>query len=340
MARRALVAMLVVGVAALGLAAAALAAPGGIGPPDPETDSGRAINTVYWVVFAACAVVFVLIESALLLFVFRFRRRGRIGDELEGPQIHGNTRLEVIWTIIPAAALAAIAVFVFVKTPSVLASDTESEDPLRVRVEAHQFYWQYEYENGAISLDTLRIPVDRPVELSLITWDVNHSWWVPALTGKRDAIAGRKNVLRFTPTRIGRYEGACAELCGVQHAVMHTRVEVLSSRAFDNWLDSARGAEARALGKQEWDAVCAKCHGLSGEGDVGPAIAGNGTLMNRQALIRLLSEGQDTAEIPDYMPAVGLGWDGRQYDALVAYIRATPELREPPQTPEGATGGG
>jgi cytochrome c oxidase subunit II len=338
MARRALVAMLVAGAAALALTTVALAAPGGIGPPTPETDSGRAISTVYWVVFAACAVVFVVIESALLLFIFRFRRRAGVAEDAEGPQIHGNTRLEVIWTIIPAVALAAIAVFVFVRTPAVLASETEDQNPLRVRVEAHQFYWQYEYENGVVSLDTLRIPVGRPVELSIITWDVNHSWWVPALTGKRDAIAGHKNILRFTPTREGEYQGECAELCGVQHAVMHTTVAVLGRSAFDAWLDSARGADPESLGKQEWDSVCAKCHGLSGEGDVGPAIAGNGTLTNRQALIGLLSEGQDTTQFPDYMPAVGRGWDGRQYDALIAYIRATPELREAPA--QEATGGG
>src|SRR5947208_409491 len=105
MPRRPLVALSLALVLTLAWTGAALAAPGGIGPPTPETDSGRAISQIYWVVFAICAVVFVVVESALVLFVIRFRRRGGTPAEAEGPQIHGNTRLEVIWTIIPALIL-------------------------------------------------------------------------------------------------------------------------------------------------------------------------------------------------------------------------------------------
>jgi cytochrome c oxidase subunit 2 len=310
-------------VLALVWAGAALAAPGGLGPPKPETDSGDAISQVYWAVFAVCAVVFVAVESALVLFVIRFRRRRGTPEDAEGPQIHGNTRLEIIWTIIPALILVAIALFTFARTPDVLA---KGNDELRVRVEAHQFYWQYVYPNGAISLDELRIPVGRTVALELTTHDVNHSWWVPALTGKMDAIAGRTNILRFKAKAPGTWEGQCAEFCGIQHAVMYTQVTVVGQEAFDSWVDRQAALADAELGKQEWNTVCAKCHGLQGEGDIGPAIAGNGTLTNRQGLIRLLSTGQNTDEFESYMPPVGLGWTGKQYDALIAYIKATPDL--------------
>jgi cytochrome c oxidase subunit II len=206
---------------------------------------------------------------------------------------------------------------------------------VRIRVEAHQFYWQYVYPNGAISLDELRVPVGRTVALELITHDVNHSWWVPALTGKLDAIAGRTNVLRFKPKRTGTWEGQCAEFCGIQHAVMYTRVKVVEEAAFNAWLQEQARISETDLGRQEWEAVCAKCHGFEGEGDIGPAIAGNGTLTNRQGLIRLLSTGQNTDQFESYMPAVGLGWTGKQYDALIAYIKATPKLQE-----AGAASGG
>jgi cytochrome c oxidase subunit 2 len=323
MPRRTLVALSLALVFALAWTGGTVAAPGGIGPPAPRTDSGEAISELYWVVFAICAVVFVAVETALVLFVIRFRRRRGIPEDAEGPQIHGNTRLEVIWTIAPAVVLVGIAIFTLASIPAVQA---KGSDELVVRVEAHQFYWQYVYPNGAVSLDDLYLPVDRTVALELTTWDVNHSWWVPALTGKMDAIAGRTNVLRFKPTRTGTWEGQCAELCGIQHAVMYTRVHVVEQSEFDSWLGEQAGIAEEDLGRQEWEAVCAKCHGPEGEGGVGPPIAGNGTLRNRQALIGLLSRGQDTSELPSYMPAVGLGWGGRQYDALIAYVKATPAL--------------
>jgi cytochrome c oxidase subunit II len=313
-------------------AGAAAAAPGGLGPPDPETDSGEAISDLYWVVAGVCAVVFVAVESALVLFVIRFRRRRGTPEDAEGPQIHGNTRIEIIWTIIPSLILVAIAVFTFTRIPSV---EAKGSDEVRIRVEAHQFYWQYVYPNGAISLDELRVPVGRTVALELITHDVNHSWWVPALTGKLDAIAGRTNVLHFKPKRTGTWEGQCAEFCGIQHAVMYTSVTVMEQAAYDSWVEQQAQIPDQDLGRGEWEAVCAKCHGFEGEGDIGPAIAGNGTLTNRQGLIRLLSTGQNTDQVESYMPAVGLGWTGRQYDALIAYVKATPKLRE-----AGAASGG
>ena len=334
MPRRTLVALSLAVVFVLSWTGAALGAPGGIGPPSPQTNSGEAISELYWVVFSICALVFVGVETALVLFVIRFRRRRDTPEDAEGPQIHGNTRLEVIWTIIPSLILAGIAVFTLTRIPAV---EAKGSDELVVRVEAHQFYWQYVYPNGAISLDELRLPVDRTVALELTTKDVNHSWWVPPLTGKMDAIAGQTNVLRFKPETTGTWEGQCAELCGIQHAVMYTRVHVVEQSEFDSWVDDQLAIADEELGQQEWEAVCAKCHGLEGEGGVGPPIAGNGTLRNRQGLIQLLSNGQNTPQFPGYMPPVGLGWNGKQYDALIAYVKATPAISG---AQEGAESGG
>jgi cytochrome c oxidase subunit II len=331
MAGRALLAVAVLACLGSSAGAALAGPPGGIGPPDPQTPSGETINEIYWVVFAICAVVFVLVETALILFIVRFRRRQGIPEEAEGPQIHGNTRLEIIWTIIPAVILLGIAVYVFARTPAVQATP-DGGDEIRIRVDAHQFYWQYEYENGAISLDTLRIPVDTPVVLELTALDVDHSWWVPELTGKKDAIPGRVNELSFTAESEGTYEGYCAEHCGVQHSVMQTTVEVVSAAEFDRWVQGNVFTEASVeLGEETWVAACAKCHGLEGEGDVGPPIAGNGTLLNRRALRDLVVlEGQNTPDLEGYMPVVGRGWVSVQLDSLIAYIRSNRTLREGP----------
>jgi cytochrome c oxidase subunit II len=329
---------------ALGAAPAALGqspGDGGISPPDSATPSGEAINQLYWFVFAICAVVFVFVEAALVLFIIRFRRRRSTPEAAEGPQIHGNTRLEIIWTIIPAVILVGIAVVVLARSSAVEATSGSRSNELVVEVQGHQFYWQYVYPDGQIAIDTLVLPVDRPVRLELVSYDVNHSWWVPDLTGKRDAIPGRTNELSFTPTREGVYEGRCAELCGIFHTVMPTTVEVVTESEFEGRLQlltrqDQPGATQLALGRETWDRVCAKCHGLAGEGDLGPPVERSATLVDSQALVELLENGQDMPDNESYMPPVGRGWPDFQVEALIAYIRSNERLA-PPQ--EGEAGG-
>ena len=344
MARK-LAALSALACSALALPAAVLAGNGGVAPPDAATPSGDTINEIYWVVLAACIVVFLAIEGTLLLFVFRFRRRAGTPADVEGPQIHGNTRLEIAWTVVPTVALVAITVFTFVRLPDVLASPGEGEESQRVRVEAHQFYWQYEYPNGALSFDTLYLPVDKPATLELASRDVDHSWWVPELTGKLDAIPGRVNRLHFTPTRTGTFEnGKCGEFCGIQHAAMLTRVRVVSEEEFERWLDENAPTDEEGalteLGREEWEAACAKCHGLNGEGDIGPPVAGNGTLQNVEGLTRLLYSGQNTEAIEHFMPPVGRGWSERQVNALLAYVRSNRTLLRGPGAGGGEGDGG
>ena len=322
-------------VLALAGAGTAFAAPGGLGPPGPETPSGQAISRLYWIVLGLCAVVFVLVETALILFIIRFRRRRDTPESAEGPQIHGNTRLEIIWTAIPAILLAALAIFTFTQIPAVQAQGVADEAHLTIRVEAHQFYWEYRYPGGEVTVDTLYLPVDEPVELRLTGMDVIHSWWVPALTGKMDAIPGRINTLRFVPDTTGDFDGKCAELCGVQHAFMPTTVTVLDQSEYESTLAS----QQEELGKATWEGACATCHGLDGQGDVGPAIAGNGTLSNPEALRTLLLNGQNTPQYDYYMPPVGRGWPPEQFEALIAYIKSSKTLSTAP-APTTTGGGG
>jgi len=322
-------------VLALAGAGTAFAAPGGLGPPGPETPSGQAISRLYWIVLGLCAVVFVLVETALILFIVRFRRRRDTPESAEGPQIHGNTRLEIIWTAIPAILLAALAIFTFTQIPAVQAQGVADEAHLTIRVEAHQFYWEYRYPGGEVTVDTLYLPVDEPVELRLTGMDVIHSWSVPALTGKMDAIPGRINTLRFVPDTTGDFDGKCAELCGVQHAFMPTTVTVLDQSEYESTLAS----QQEELGKATWEGACATCHGLDGQGDVGPAIAGNGTLSNPEALRTLLLNGQNTPQYDYYMPPVGRGWPPEQFEALIAYIKSSKTLSTAP-APTTTGGGG
>jgi cytochrome c oxidase subunit II len=149
--------------------------------------------------------------------------------------------------------------------------------------------------------------------------DVIHSWWIPALGGKIDAIPGRTNETWFEADAEGFYTGQCAELCGLEHANMLASVEVMSRSAFDGWLDQrTTDAGAVQLGKEEWEGVCAKCHGLDGQGGIGPRIAGSPTLSDPVALATLVRNGRGS------MPAVGSGWTDEQVDALATYLKENP----------------
>ena len=295
------------------LAGAAAAGNGGFGPVAPESPNASRISDAYWLVFGITGGVFVLVETALIVFIVRFRGRGR-PREVEGPQIVGHSRLELIWTVIPVLILAAIASFVFYKLPGIknVPAARAAGARLPIRVEGHQFYWRFVYPDGTISVDSLVVPVGRVVTLSIVSQDVAHSWWIPALGGKTDAIPGRTNHSWFRARRLGVYEGTCSEFCGIQHAVMTATVQVVSPQTYRRWL-ARRSASPADLGRETFVGVCAKCHGLAGQGGIGPKLAG--TSIDRTALAQTIRQGVRT------MPAVGANWNDRQLNAVVDYVR-------------------
>jgi cytochrome c oxidase subunit II len=308
-------------VLALVLVGGAAAGNGGFAPVPPESPNAEHISTIYWVILVITGIVFVLVETALVVFVIRFRGRGR-PRTAEGPQIIGHHRLEVIWTIIPALILAGIAAFVFVEIGSInnVPSATAAGPHLNIVVDGRQFYWRFAYPNGAIAVERMVVPSNRVVTLDVVSSDVIHSWWIPAFGGKIDAIPGRVNHTWFQVAKEGRYEGQCAELCGLQHAQMKQIVDVVPPTSYERWVARQRELTLRhnaTLGKQEFNAVCAKCHYLqtSGEKLVGPNLGGNPTLIDPKALSLLLHKGGGK------MPAVGRGWSDQEVQSLVDFFK-------------------
>jgi cytochrome c oxidase subunit 2 len=184
-------------------------------------------QTFYWAVG-----VFVLVEGALLYAIFKFRGRP---DDPEPHQIHGNTTVEIIWTIIPALILAFIAV------PTVKGIfQTNAHPPgdaLRIEVVGHQWWWEFRYpEAGVVTANELVIPVGRTVELIQNSGDVVHSFWPPRFAGKRDVFPGRETRLWFKADSAGFYPGQCAEFCGIQHARMAFHVRAEAQEEFESWL--------------------------------------------------------------------------------------------------------
>lgn len=313
---RRLVSIAAVALGAFASAAPALADNAGLTPVDPKSPNAEAINDTYYLLLGVTGVVFFAVEIALIVFLVRYRRRNRPVDA-EGPQIHGNTRLEVMWTIVPVFLVAIVVGFVFYKLPSVTdvtraASEPADEPNLVIDVEGRRFYWAFHYPDGRVTYDTMVVPVDRTVELNVTApdFDVIHSWWIPALGGKIDAIPGKLNHTWFRAESSGDYEGNCTEFCGLQHAEMTMIVRAVDAGGFEAELSRLAGS-----GQAQFEATCGKCHNLRGPQLVGPTLGGNPTLADREALETLLREGRNA------MPAIGRGWTDAQLDKLFSYTR-------------------
>lgn len=206
----------------------------------PHSDLGRAIDFLWNRLFFFGMLVFVLVELALIVVVIRYRRRS---DDVLPPQTHGNVPLEITWTLIPAAILAFIAV------PTVKTIfETQAPAPanaLTVEVWGHQWWWEFRYpQYNVVTANEIYLPKGRPVDLVLRTRDVIHSFWVPQLAGKRDAVSNHTNHIVFTPdanmpTTV--WNGFCAEYCGVQHGEMHFRVVTVDPAQFASWVARESG---------------------------------------------------------------------------------------------------
>jgi len=242
----------------------------------PAGPDARTIDNLFRPVFWIAVAVFVLVEGLLVFALIRFRHRPGRGVPV---QVHGNKRLEIAWTIIPAVLLAGVAV------PTIgtifALSGRPSGNVLDVTVTGHQFWWEIEYPGmNVITANEVHIPVDRPVYITLESEDVIHSFWVPRLAGKQDLQPGRTNYLRVEADEPGVYMGQCAEFCGASHANMRFRVIAQSQTDFDAWVQqqlqpAAAPPPADVLGIMQ-TAACAACHTVNGlegfEGKVGPDL--------------------------------------------------------------------
>ena len=301
---------------AVALASAAVAAAdNGLTPVTPESPNANAIKQTYWVILVVTGMIFVLVEGALVLFIVRFRSRGRARSQ-EGAQIHGSTKLETASTIVPVLILAGIAAFVFVKLPTIknVPPANAAGGSLKIKVEGHQYYWKFDYPDGQVAVKTMVVPLQRVVELTVVSPDVIHSWWVPALGGKIDAIPGVTNHTWFKAEKLGFYEVRCAELCGLEHAHMTGYVDVVTPAEYSSFL-AAHAPGSTALGQEIFEGVCAPCHGLAGQGDYGPKLQGNAIVADPKALEQLLRNGKNK------MPPVGATWDQATMDSATAYLK-------------------
>jgi cytochrome c oxidase subunit II len=215
--------------------------------PVAASAEAKDIDRLWDVLLIASVPVFVMVQTIVLYCVWRFRMRP--GEEnLDGPPIHGNTRLEVIWTAIPAALLLFLCSYSYITLHNI--EKAAASAPMKVRVVGEQFTWTFFYpgEGGGkeISSHELYLPIDTEVKFIVQSKDVIHDFWVPAFREKIDAVPGINTSYGVRTTRIGDYSVVCAELCGLGHSTMRQTAHVLPKPDFDKWLADQRAKAAQA----------------------------------------------------------------------------------------------
>jgi cytochrome c oxidase subunit 2 len=310
------------------------------GPQDflksQASEQTQRADSLWDVTFAIAVFIFVVVEGLIIYALIRFRQRpGR-----EAAQFHGNTKVEIILTVIPSLILAGLAV------PTVQTIFENSKEPpnaLHVQVVAKQFWWEFHYPDlGIVTANELHIPEDQPtyVEITAPANDVIHSFWVPRLTGSQDAVPGRTNITVITPTETGQFWGQCKEFCGLSHSRMRLRVFVEDRSTFDQWI-ADQGEEAASptdsLAQEGQDLFvngqCAACHTISGTNAAGTTGPNLTHLMSRGTFagaIFKMDEGNLTDWVSDapgmkpgsIMPSgiKDMGLSQADVDAIVAYL--------------------
>jgi cytochrome c oxidase subunit II len=264
-----------VGLATLALVVAGCGPSNGQNSLDPKGVEAEKIDNLFWPVMIVAVIIGIFIFLAVLYCAIRFRRRA---DNERPKQIHGNTALEIGWTLIPAVILAVVAV------PTVSLIFQLNEDPapdaLEVTAVGKQWWWQFDYpaskgSTKVVTANEMHVPTGREISIDLTACDqslpggcnVIHSFWVPELNGKRDVVPGHNNHTSFTIDKPGTYLGQCAEYCGLSHANMRFRVIAQSPDDFEQWLSEQQDGPAVAL-EDSGDAgelfsktfACTNCH--------------------------------------------------------------------------------
>jgi len=313
--------------------------------PTQASVQGEKIDTLWDVLLIASVPVFVLVETIVLYCAIKFRMRP--GEELkDGPPIHGNTKLEIVWTAIPAILLVGLCTYAYLVLTDIEKAPA-GEKALDVRVVGEQFTWTFFIKNDQgkeVKTNQLYLPEGRPVSFTVQSKDVIHDFWVPAFRMKIDAVPGIDTHLRVTPKKIGDYPVVCAELCGLGHSTMRQTAHVVSTGDFGSKLQQLAQAGNKPSGGggggggEETDgktlftsaakpAACSSCHTLKDAGStatVGPDLDKVVPQLT-EADIRSSIKTPDAKITPGFQPGImpdfGQTLSDAQIDALVKYLK-------------------
>ena len=233
--------------------------------------SGEVVDQVFFYILTITVFLLGLITFLMVYFVIRYQKKRNPHPS----DIHENIWLEIIWTVVPT--LLVLTMFYYGLTGFNFLKKAPA-DSLKVKVIARQWSWLFEYENGMKSAE-LKVPVGKPVKLSLTSQDVIHGFYAPAFRIKQDVVPGMTNTLWFQSTGVGTFDVFCTQYCGLQHAKMVTKIKVLPAEAFDQWYQKGKEEIEVAKGKPRGTQLyqekgCVACHSIDGTLRVGPTLKG------------------------------------------------------------------
>lgn len=234
----------------------------------PVAESERFL---FYVILIIASIIFVLVEGVLIVSIVRFRSKPGTPNPYQN---HGNLRVEVLWTVIPALILF-IVLGVTINGLFQVSYPPKDQKSIKVTAIGHQWWWEFYYPDYNITTaDSLHAPVGTIVNVKLYSNNVIHSFWIPALTGKTDDIPGHDNTKWFKADRTGVFYGECAEFCGAQHAHMAFNAVIDNQDDFNTWVTTQQQASVvpaqdslAAQGSKLFVGICATCHGIVGKGN-------------------------------------------------------------------------
>lgn len=237
--------------------------------PEQASDFAPTVDTINNLITDLSVFFTVLIVGAMIYFAIRYRRKGSVDHET--PRIEGSHFLEIVWTVVPTLICIWVAAY------GVIGFRTMREVPagaLEIEVKGRQWAWSFTYPNGKKTADEFVVPVGKPVKLIISSEDVLHSFFVPAMRTKVDAVPGQYTYQWFRPVKTGDFDVFCTEYCGTKHSAMLAKVRVVSEAEFDRWVSDKGKAlspaeQGEALVKLN---ACGSCHSVDGSAVVGPTF--------------------------------------------------------------------
>lgn len=303
-------------------------------PPASSTIASE-VDALFYFIFYTAIVFFVLVMSLTAFFIIKYRRKGE--RKLTSGVAH-NTKLEILWTVIPTI-LVIIVFFWGFKT--YLRMNIAPKDALEIKVTGQKWFWTFDYPNGANSMNELVVPVGKPVKLLMSSQDVIHSFFVPDFRVKMDVLPNRYTITWFEALNVGEYDIYCAEYCGKGHSEMWGKVKVMSEEQYAGWLKEAAVDIPEGVSLEEAGAMlykskaCATCHSIDGIPGVAPSF------LSKYGSLEKLADGSEVLVDENYiresilnpqtkvvlgyqpvMPTYQGALTDRQIDALIVYLKS------------------
>jgi cytochrome c oxidase subunit 2 len=303
-------------------------------PPASSTIAGE-VDSLFYFIFYSSVILFAIVMAATAYFIIRYRRKGE--RTLTSGVAH-NTKLEILWTVIPTIMVFIVFVWGF---KTYLKMQVAPKDAYEIKVTGQKWFWTFDYPNGINSLNQLYVPVDRPVKLLMSSQDVIHSFFVPDFRVKMDVLPNRYTLAWFEANKKGSYNILCTEYCGKGHSEMLAQVNVLSELDFNDWLEKSSIDIPEGMSLEEAGAnlfrtkACITCHSIDGTPGIAPSFKGRygqlqrmtdgNELMLDENYMRESILNPQAKVVQGYQPVMptyqGILKD-RQIDALIAYIKS------------------